>query len=69
MVVRRVLLLENVMDRYPGTLSREDLSRLPVTRDEIGRLTTKFHDLCHRLEVSQEELKLTQEQVFQNIRN
>ena len=66
LVVRRVLLLENVMDRYPGTLSREDLSRLPVTRDEIGRLTTKFHDLCHRLEVSQEELKLTQEQVFQN---
>lgn len=65
-VVRRLRLLAGVMDRYPNNFTPEDLPQFSGEKDEIGKLTGKFGELCHRLELSQQELSRTQEQVFQN---
>ncbi|MFH1216683.1 MAG: ATP-binding protein [Pseudomonadota bacterium] len=66
LVVRRLRLLEDVMERYPGQLLPEELASLPGGEDEIGRLSEKFRDLCRRLDISRQELDLAQEQIFQN---
>ncbi len=66
LVVSRLRLLATVMDRYPGDLSTEELQLFSEGKDEIGKLTNKFSDLCRRLDSSQQELCRSQEQVFQN---
>jgi len=66
LVVHRLKDLADVMDRYPGNIAADELDHLPAEKDEIGKLTKKFKDLCRRLTLSHQELNRTQEQVFQN---
>ncbi len=66
LVVHRLRDLADMMDRYPGDIAPEELAQLPAQKDEIGKLTKKFKDLCQRLTLSRQELNRTQEQVFQN---
>lgn len=66
LVVRRVHVLAGLMDRYPGEAAgAAEWQELPGDNDEIGRLGERFHELCRRLDRSQEELQRTREQVFQ----
>lgn len=62
LVVRRLSRLARRMDKYPEQVSLEDMD----SGDEIGVLDRHFRDLCGRLEVSQKELKRSQEQVFKS---
>lgn len=64
LVVRRLGVLERAMDDYPQVKPSEE--NLPKGHDEIGRLTDKFHDFCHRLDTSEAELDHTRKQVFQS---
>ncbi|MCB2180616.1 MAG: DUF3365 domain-containing protein [Desulfobulbaceae bacterium] len=66
LIVRRVRSLADVMDRYPDNIDRSELERLPVGLDEVGHLSQNFRELCQRLDISKQELELSQEQVFQN---
>ena len=63
LVVRRLDMLSTSMERYP-----EDgkVGSLPAGPDEVGRLASKFADLCGRLTLSQQQLDRAREQVFQN---
>lgn len=66
LVVHRLRDLAGVMDRYPDHIATDELAGLPTEKDEIGKLTKKFKDLCQRLTISQQELNRTREQVFQS---
>lgn len=65
LVARRLKLLALAMDRYP----QQSVASLPPgveENDEIGILGKHFLELCRRLELSQQELDSTREQVFQS---
>lgn len=64
LVVRRLDRLARAMTRFPNDPAWD--SDLPAGSDEVGRLSRKFRDLCHRLTTSQEELDRTRQQVFQS---
>ncbi len=63
LVIRRLDLLSRAMDRYPRT-DREEV-RLPLEKDEIGNLTTKFKELDTRLTASQVELQQAHQRMLQ----
>jgi len=62
LVARRLNLLAVAMDQYP----QKTFIVAGEADDEIGKLSRHFDKLCRRLEISQQELSATQEQVFQN---
>ena len=63
LVVRRLGVLANAIDRFPedDTL----IKKLPASGDEVGKLSLKLQELCRRLLTSQKELDRSREQVFQ----
>ncbi len=63
LVARPIDRLSRAMDKYPD--ENKDLS-LPHNNDEIGILTSKFIQLCSRLQRSQLELDTAKEQAFRN---
>jgi len=65
LVARRLKLLAKAMDHYPAQ-SFTDTSEDRESNDEIGALSKHFDKLCHRLEVSQQDLNASREQVFQS---
>ena len=65
LVGKRLKNLAAAMDRYPQQPFSSAHATLDRT-DEIGVLDKHFHELCLRLEASQQELDKTREQVFQN---
>ncbi len=65
LVGQRLNRLATAMDRYPEHPFEHD-PKQSHQADEIGILDHHFHDLCERLETSQQELDKTREQVFQN---
>lgn len=65
LVAKRLRLLAKAMDRYPAQ-SFADTSADSESNDEIGVLSKHFDKLCHRLEVSQQDLNASREQVFQS---
>nr|MDA3902677.1 ATP-binding protein [Desulfuromusa sp.] len=64
LVAKRLKLLARAMDRYPEQ-SFVDSSADSESSDEIGVLSKHFDKLCRRLEVSQQDLDASREQVFQ----
>ncbi|MBE9520294.1 MAG: DUF3365 domain-containing protein, partial [Proteobacteria bacterium] len=63
LVVRRLGMLAKAMDRFPEDDTQ--IKGLPVSDDEVGKLSLKLKKLCSRLLTSQQELNRTREQVFQ----
>jgi len=63
LVVRRLAKVAKAMDRFPEDDSQ--IKQLPVSDDEVGKLSLKLKELYHRLIASQQELDRTREQVFQ----
>jgi signal transduction histidine kinase len=63
MVVRRLGALARAMDFFPE--DETQIKKLPVSGDEVGKLTLKLKELCRRLLTSMQELDRTREQVFQ----
>ena len=63
LVVRRLGLLAKAMDHFPE--DNKQIEDLPVSEDEVGKLSLKLKELCSRLLTSQHELDRTREQVFQ----
>jgi two-component system NtrC family sensor kinase len=63
LVVRRLGMLATAMDRFPEDDTQ--IKKLPVSNDEVGKLSLKLKELCRRLLTSQKELDRTREQVFQ----
>jgi signal transduction histidine kinase len=63
LVVRRLSLLAKAMDRFP--VDKKQINDLPMSNDEVGRLSQKLKGLCARLVASQQELDKSREQVFQ----
>ncbi len=65
LVAKRLKLLAGSMDRYPEQPFPDNF---PETgpNDEIGVLNKHFHNLCRRLETSQQDLDASREQVFQS---
>jgi signal transduction histidine kinase len=63
LVVRRLGILAKAIDHFPedNTL----IKKLPVSSDEVGKLSFKLKELCRRLITSQKELDRTREQMFQ----
>jgi len=66
LVVRRLNLLAQAMDRTSGGGLREEVGNLPEGDDEIGSLSAKFLDLCNRLAASREALERARERMFQS---
>jgi signal transduction histidine kinase len=64
LVAKRLKVLARQMDSYPEKLPNQP--NLDELKDEIGSLSGNFHELCDRLEQSQQELDRTREQVFQS---
>ena len=65
LVVKRLKVLENEMDQYPGHRDASKLSQVE-NQDEIGVLAQHFHKLCQRIDQSQQELEASREQVCQS---
>jgi signal transduction histidine kinase len=65
LVGRRMKHLARQMAAYPDE-KLPDAPEFSDSKDEIGALSGNFHELCLRLEQSQEELDSTREQVFQS---
>jgi signal transduction histidine kinase len=63
LIVRRLGILAKAMDRFPE--DEEQIKNLPVSDDEVGRLSLTLKELCRRFVTSQQELDRTREQVFQ----
>ena len=73
LVVRRIHALSVEMDRFPvegDAGEKKSGGNIPVLKDdsddEMGRLVSKYRDLCLRLSASRDELNRSQEQVFQS---
>ncbi len=64
LMVRRMGSLARAMSRYPA--EKEGVPQLEEAGDEVGQLAENFHELCRRLETSQQELVKTREQVYQS---
>ncbi len=64
LVAKRLKNLAREMDQYPVRRSMQN--PLPEEDDEIGALAGHYRKLCQRLELSQQELGSTREQVFQS---
>ena len=65
LVGKRLNHLARQMAAYPNE-KLPDEPEFSGAKDEIGALSGNFHELCTRLEQSQEELDATREQVFQS---
>jgi signal transduction histidine kinase len=69
LVVRRIQILSREMDRFPEENSNGQYKKPSFTiadsSDEMGQLALKYQELTKRLTISREDLKKTQEQVFQ----
>ena len=63
LVVRRLGMLAKAMDRFPKDDTQ--IKGLPVSDDEVGKLSLKLKELCNRHLTSQQELDRTREQMFQ----
>ena len=63
LVVRRLGMLAKAMDHFPEDDTQ--IKKLPVSNDEVGKLSLKLKKLCSRLLTSQQELDRSREQVFQ----
>ena len=63
LVVRRLGMLAKAMDHFPEDDSQ--IKKLPVSSDEVGKLSLKLKGLCRRLLASQQELDRSREHVFQ----
>lgn len=63
LLVRRLAVLARAMDRFPEDDTQ--IKELPVSSDEVGKLSMKLKELYKRLLASQKELDHTREQVFQ----
>ncbi len=69
LVVRRIQLLSKEMDRFPDESGEGDKKlslAIAASSDEMGQLASKYQELTQRLTLSREDLKKTQEQVFQS---
>ena len=66
LVASRLASLSMAMDGLTDETDCEAYCRLPTGKDEVGRLSLSFMDLCQRLTVSRRELARTQEQVINN---
>lgn len=65
LVAKRLKILARQMDQYPERRDF-DAGEAAEQNDEIGSLSGNFRKLCNRLELSQQELDATREQVFQS---
>ena len=63
LLVRRMSAITKAMDRFPEDDTQ--INKLPVSSDEVGKLSMKLKELCRRLLTSQQELDRSREQVFQ----
>jgi two-component system NtrC family sensor kinase len=63
LVVRRLGNVAKAIDLFPEDDTQ--IKELPVNDDEVGKLSLKLKELCHRLLTSQQELDRSREQVFQ----
>jgi signal transduction histidine kinase len=63
LVVRRLGRMAKAMDHFPE--DDTEIKKLPVSNDEVGKLSLKLKKLCSRLLTSQQELDISREQVFQ----
>jgi two-component system NtrC family sensor kinase len=63
LLVRRMSAITKAMDRFPEDDTQ--IKKLPVSSDEVGKLSMKLKELCRRLLTSQQELDCSREQVFQ----
>lgn len=70
LVVRRIGFLAREMDRFPDDSTAGDGTQLLKVQmgsnDEMGHLASKYQELRQRLIRSREDLRKTQEQVFQS---
>ncbi len=65
LVGRRIARLSRAMDNYPDR-DYEVIDDEHLVNDEIGRLISKFDELCKRLTRAQHELDRTMQQAFYN---
>ena len=63
LLVRRMSAITKAMDRFPEDDTQ--INKLPVSSDEVGKLSMKLKELFRRLLTSQQELDRSREQVFQ----